>query len=74
VPFVGAAGLVGPEHAHSRGASIPSRPYKKIEPLLQIFSIVVSRNKLTEATVLQNPSLEIHFHGWFLKIAACIKH
>ena len=25
-PFVGAAGLVGPEHAHCRGASIPSHP------------------------------------------------
>ena len=41
MPFVGEAGLMGPEHAHCRGASIPSRPYKKIEPLLQTFSIVV---------------------------------
>jgi len=42
VPFVEAAGLVGPEHVHCRGASIPSHPYKKIESLLQTFSVVVS--------------------------------
>jgi len=41
VPFEGAAGLVGPEHVHCRGSSITSRPYKKIIPLLQTFSVVV---------------------------------
>ena len=41
VPFVEAAGLVGLEHAHYRDVSIPNRPYKKIEPLLQTFSVVV---------------------------------
>ena len=29
MPFVGAAGLVGPEHVHCRGGSIASHPYKK---------------------------------------------
>ena len=39
--FVGAAGLVDPEHSHCRGTSIPCHPYKKIKPLLQTFSVVV---------------------------------
>ena len=37
MPFVEAAGLVGPEHAHCRGGSITSHPYKKIVLLLQTF-------------------------------------
>ena len=32
---------MGPEHAHYRGGSITSCPYKKIVPLLQTFFVVV---------------------------------
>ena len=39
--FVGAAGLVGLEHTHCRGTSIPSRPYKKNKSLPQTFSVVM---------------------------------
>jgi hypothetical protein len=45
MPFVGAAGLMGPEHAHFRGGSITSRSYKKIIPLLQTFYAVVFGDK-----------------------------
>jgi hypothetical protein len=41
VLFVGAAGLMGPEHTHYRGASSPSCPYKKVEPLLKTIYVVV---------------------------------
>jgi hypothetical protein len=34
VPSVGAAGLLGPEDAHYRGAPNPSRPYSKNVPFL----------------------------------------
>jgi hypothetical protein len=41
MPFVGAAGLVGPEPPHYSGGSITSRPYQKNVPLLQTLCVVV---------------------------------